>query len=260
MKFAFLLAFLMLCRPLSLSAAPVQQVQPWLGIEVDPSIPEGVKAKRVIKGTPAERAGLTDGDMITAIDSEKVKTRDELMAVLRAKGVGTKVTVHFLRKEKEEKRELKLEIVPDMLDLAKAQLLGKPAPAFSLKAVSDGKPIKSTDLKGKVYILEFWATWCPACRAAAPYISKWSDAHKGIPVIGISDEEPEAIARFVKQENLHYSFVSDPEGKTQGDYAMGSIPAFILIDRKGIVKDISVGVGEYLDTFLKEAERLSKEK
>jgi thiol-disulfide isomerase/thioredoxin len=256
--FLILFSWLVVC-PL-VHAAPLQQVQPWLGIEVDATVPGGVKAKRVIKSTPAERAGLQDGDLITSIDAEKVKSREELMAVLRAKGVGTKVLVNFLRKEKAEKRELKLEILPDMLDLAKAQLIDKPSPAFEVKAIQGGKAIKRADLLGKVYILEFWATWCPACRAAAPFISKWAAAHPSIPVIGISDEEASVIEAFVKREKLGYQFATDPSGKIQGDFAMGSIPAFILIDKKGFVKDISVGVGEYLETFLNNADALDKKK
>lgn len=260
MRFVVFTLYFLLSLSRPLLAAPPQQAQPWLGIEVDPSTAQGVKAKRVIKDTPAQRAGLVDGDVITAVDKEKVNSREELMAVLRAKGVGSKVTVHFIRKEKAETRELKLEVLPDMLDLAKAQLLNRPSPPFELKAVLDGKIIKSSDLKGKVHVLEFWATWCPACRAAAPYISKWAAKHADIPVIGISDEDEATIAAFAKREKLGYTFVSDPGGKVQGDYGMGSIPAFILVDRKGVVKDISVGVGEYLETLLRKAETLAKQK
>ncbi|MBC7659370.1 MAG: redoxin family protein [Chitinophagaceae bacterium] len=239
-----------------------QQVQPWLGVEVDVSISGGVGVKRVISGTPADRAGFLPGDLITAIDKEKIKSRDELMAVLRDKGVGSKVAVHLTRKGKSETKELKLEMVPNLLDLAKAQLLNKPAPAFELTELGSGgkRTIKNADMKGKVFILEFWATWCPACRAASPFINEWSKAHKDIPVIGISDEEDALVSAFVAHEKISYTQTLDHEGKVQGAFGMGSIPAFILIDRSGQVNDLTVGVGEYLETLLNKADALAKQK
>jgi len=243
----------------STRAFAAQQVQPWLGVELDAKS-DGITIKRVIPGAPAERVGFTPGDTITAIDAEKVKSRDELMAVLRAKGVGTKVTVHFKRKNKDETKELKLEMLPDMLDFAKAQLLGKPAPAFELASVMDKARFKNEDLKGKVYILEFWATWCPACRAASPYLSEWAKAHPDIPIIGISDEEVAVIKAYATREKVSYPQTQDPGNKVQVAYGMSSIPAFILIDQKGVVNDLTVGVGDYLEALLKKAEKLAKAK
>lgn len=251
---AFILSFFFLTQALF---AEVSQVQPWLGVEIDAKVlKEGILVKRVIPGAPAERAGFQGGDVLKAIDKEKFNSRDALMAILRNKGVGTSVKVHFTRGKKEEVRDLKLEILPDMLDVAKANLLKKPAPAFALVNVETKKPVKNSDFAGKPYILEFWATWCPACRAAGPMVNQWAKAHPGIPVIGISDESPDTIQAFVKREGFSYLQTQDAEGKTQGAYAMGSIPAFILVDKKGEVVDLTVGAGDYLVEILKKAESL----
>lgn len=238
--------------------AEVRQVQPWLGVEIDPKVlKEGILVKRVITGAPAERAGFKDGDILKAIDKEKFNSRDALMSILRNRGVGSSVKVHFTRGGKNEVRDLKLEILPDMLDLAKANLLNRPAPAFELiDVVSTKKKVKNADFAGKPYILEFWATWCPACRAAGPYIEKWAKAHPGIPVIGISDESPEVISAYAKREGLSFVQTHDAEGKVQGAYGMGSIPAFILVGRDGKVVDLTVGGGEYLEQLFKKAEKL----
>ena len=238
--------------------AQVKQVQPWLGVELDQAVPkEGVRIKRVIGSTPAERAGFQDGDVLTAVDKESIKSRESLMEILRNKGVGTSVKIHFLRQNKTSVKELKLEIVPDMLDLAKANLVKKPALAFELIQVEDKKPLTNADLKGQAYILEFWATWCPACRAAAPYLSQWAKKHPHIPVIGISDESPETILAFAKRERLSYRQTHDPEAKAQNAYGMGSIPAFILVDKKGDVVDLTVGGGDYLAALLAKAAALN---
>lgn len=250
----FLLMFLVLIPNLS---AQVQQVQPWLGVEIDPAEQkEGILVKRVITGAPAERAGFQGGDILTGVDKEKIKNRDGLLEILRNKGVGTTVKVHYIRQKKAAVKDLKLEIVPDMLDLAKANLLKKPALAFELQDVASKKTLTPADFKGKAYILEFWATWCPACRAAAPFINQWAKAHPHIPVIGVSDESPETIIAFAKREKLSYLQTFDKEAKAQNAYGMGAVPAFILVDKKGDVVDLTVGGGDYLEALLNKAAAL----
>ncbi len=246
---------------IALFASPLfaasQQVQPWLGVELDPAKQkEGILVKRVINGTPAERAGIKDGDVLKKIDKDAIINREGLMKTLRDKGVGTTVKVQLLRQGKDETKDLKLEMLPDMLDLAKANLVKKPELPFDLVNIQDKKAVKTSDFKGKAHILEFWATWCPACRAAAPRVNAWAKAHPEIPVIGISDEDTETIKGFVQKEKLTYLMTHDPDAKAQNAYGMGSIPAFILIDKQGEVVDLIVGGGDYLDALLKKAESL----
>jgi thiol-disulfide isomerase/thioredoxin len=234
-----------------------QQIQPWLGVEIDPAPqPAGIRVKRVIPGAPAEKAGFQEGDILRSIDKVPIKTRDGLLETLRDRGVGTTVKVYFTRAKKDEVKDLKLEIIPDMLDLAKANLVHKPALPFELQNVATNKKLVNADLKGKAYILEFWATWCPACRAAAPLVNRWSKAHPQIPVIGISDEAPQTILAFAKREAIDYAQTYDEGAKAQNAYGMGSIPAFILVDKKVEVADLTVGGGVYLEALLKKAEDL----
>ena len=242
---------------LSAQAAPMQQIQPWLGVAVDEKVKDGVMIKVVLEQTPAEKAGLLGGDLITAVDEVKVKNRNELMEVLRSKGVGHSVTVLFKRQGKEEKKILKLEALPDSLDLLRRQLLDKPALAFELVDVADKKAIKNQDLLGKVIILEFWATWCPACRSAIPQLNRWAKKHKNISIIGVSDEPEETIKNFLKSEKVHYTMAMDTQGKIQSDYQISSIPAFILIDQKGVIRDLTLGAGDYLETLIQKAELLA---
>lgn len=249
---------LMLCFVSSfLSAAPLQQLQPWLGVAIDESSVGGVLIKTVINKTPAEKAGLQTGDLITAVDETTVKNRDELMNVLRIKGVGNSVTVHFQRQGKAEKKKLKLEAMPDRVELMQKQLLDKPVPAFSLMNLSDKKTISQQNLMGKVTILEFWATWCPACRSAIPRLNQWAKTHKNIQIIGVTDENEEVVREFLKTEKINYTLAMDVEQKLQVALQIGSIPTFLLIDTKGVVRHVALGAGDYLESLIKKAEGLS---
>jgi peroxiredoxin len=240
-----------------MSAAPMQAIQPWLGVAIDEKVTAGVSIKAVLDNTPAQKAGLQAEDLIQAIDDSKVNNRQELMDVLRNKGVGHAVTVHFKRKGKDEKRNLKLEALPDATDLVKRQLLNKAAPAFSITTVLDNKVITEKDLIGKVTILEFWATWCPACRSAIPRLNEWTVQHKNVQIIGITDEDADLVKRFLRNEKINYTIALDREGKIQTSYQMGSIPAFILIDQKGYVREVTIGAGEYLNQLIRKAEQLT---
>lgn len=250
-----LLCCVLLLSPFSQLAAQMQEAQPWLGVAIEEN-PKGVLIKAVLENTPAQRAGLHEGDLILKIDQSPVHKRDELLAILRGKGVGNSVTVHFQRQGKQLEEKLKLEALPDSLELVRRQLLNKEAPAFDLVSLVDKTPIKSSDFKNQVLILEFWATWCPACRSAIPRLNEWAKAHKNIRVIGVSDEEESVLKAFTQKEVLSYTIARDPTNKIQSKYQTGSIPAFILIDSKGKVVDVALGAGSYLEELLQHAEKL----
>jgi thiol-disulfide isomerase/thioredoxin len=240
-----------------LSAAPLQQAQPWLGVAIDEKGKGGILIKSVLNKTPAEKAGLKTGDLITAIDTTAVQSREELMAVLRSKGVGNSVSVHFTRQGKAEKKTLKLEALPDRVELMQKQVLDKALLPFKVVTLAERKTISNANLMGKVSILEFWATWCPACRAAIPRINQWAPAHPGVQVIGITDEKEEVVKEFLKTEKMNYTVAIDAEQNLQTALQVGSIPTFLLVDSKGVVRQIALGGGDYLEALLKKAEQLS---
>jgi thiol-disulfide isomerase/thioredoxin len=239
-----------------LSAAPLQEMQPWLGVAIDEKGVGGILIKTVISNTPAEKAGLQSGDILTAIDTTAVKNRDELMSILRSKGVGNTVTVHFTRQGQVAKKSLKLEALPDRLELMQKQVLDKPLPAFSAMNLADRKAITQQNLLGKVTILEFWATWCPACRSAIPRLNQWAKTQKNIQIIAVTDEKEELVREFLKTEKIDYTVAIDSQQKLQTELQVGSIPTFLLIDSKGVVRDLSLGAGDYLEALIKKAEKL----
>ncbi|MDZ4815938.1 MAG: TlpA disulfide reductase family protein [Verrucomicrobiota bacterium] len=119
------------------------------------------------------------------------------------------------------------------------------APAWELKDI-DGKTVKLSDFKGKVILLDFWATWCPPCREEIPgFINlqkKYGD--KGVVIIGVSVDEggPDVVKKFAQKLGVNYPMLmASPELPDQYGGIEG-IPTTFIIDKTGKIVDIHVGM------------------
>lgn len=120
---------------------------------------------------------------------------------------------------------------------------GDAAPAWTLKD-ADGKEHKLSDYKGKIVLLDFWATWCPPCRMAMPGVQRLHEKFKGQPVvvIGVNTSEGPGKdpAKYMKDNKFTYGLLLN--GETLGDkYNLSGIPAFFLIGPDGKILWTEVG-------------------
>ncbi|HTJ78366.1 MAG TPA: TlpA disulfide reductase family protein [Rariglobus sp.] len=128
-------------------------------------------------------------------------------------------------------------------------VLGK-APAWKLKDIQ-GHEVTSADFKGKVVVVDFWATWCPPCRAEIPgYIAlqkKYAD--KGLVIIGISVDEngAAAVVPFAKAKGINYKMLLFNDDVVAAFGGIEGIPTTFLIDRDGNIRDKKVGMAEEAD-------------
>jgi len=126
----------------------------------------------------------------------------------------------------------------------RAQSKNVPAPDFVLKDLQ-GKDLKLADYKGKVLVLNFWATWCPPCRAEIPdFVEAYAaNKDKGLEILGVSVDRMTAdrLLPFVSKAKINYPVVL-ADAKIVQDYEPGDyIPTTIIIDKKGIVRRRHVG-------------------
>jgi peroxiredoxin len=140
---------------------------------------------------------------------------------------------------------------------------GAKFPDFSEKDLN-GKPLSVASYKGKVVLVDFWATWCPPCRAELPNVIKTYEAHHkdGFEIIGISldrKQDQEKLVSFLKEKNMTWPQYFDGlwwKNKLAAKYGVESIPATYLLDRQGTIigKDLR---GEALEQAVVKA--LAKE-
>jgi cytochrome c biogenesis protein CcmG, thiol:disulfide interchange protein DsbE len=119
---------------------------------------------------------------------------------------------------------------------------GDSAPEFTLTA-DNGQTVSLPDFKGKVLILNFWATWCPPCVQETPSLSQLAAqfAEKGVVVLGVSvDKDVRAYNAFLQR--FHPAFLTVRENKLHEDYGTYMYPETYIIDAKGkVVKKIAEG-------------------
>ncbi len=118
----------------------------------------------------------------------------------------------------------------------------KPAPAVDFTLTSlDGKQVRLSDLRGKVVLLNFWATWCPPCKAEMPDLEaiyrENADSHNFV-ILAVDVEEQAELARtFAKQYGLTFPVLPDSDGRVSNNrYFIRTLPTSFIIDRAGNVR------------------------
>src|SRR6059036_2812980 len=122
---------------------------------------------------------------------------------------------------------------------ARPPLVGSPAPEIVLKDLQ-GRDVKLSDLRGKVVLVNFWATWCKPCKEEMPAMQASYDKlrDKGFVVLAVNElEDAEKVAEHIKTHGHTFLVVMDYDNRVANRYGVVGLPASFLIDRQGIVRE-----------------------
>ncbi len=122
-------------------------------------------------------------------------------------------------------------------------LVGKPAPAFQLaKLDAPQETFGVDDMRGQVWLLNVWASWCVSCRQEHPYLVEMAGTG-GIPVIGLNykDERQAAIGWLRAQGDPYLATVTDEDGRVGIEYGVYGTPETFLIDKDGVIRYKHIG-------------------
>lgn len=115
-------------------------------------------------------------------------------------------------------------------------LVGQTAPEIDAMGwVNTNKVLKLSDLKGNVVVVEFWATWCPPCRASIPHLIKLYNQYKNknVEFISLTNESGDAVKKFIKDNKMNYPI--GLSSKTAQAYGVQGIPHAVVIGKDGKV-------------------------
>ena len=121
-----------------------------------------------------------------------------------------------------------------------------PAPDFEARALT-GKALKLSTLKGKVVLLDFWATWCGPCEETIPRLERLDDRYRaqGLEIVGVSvDDDAGEVPPFVRAHGMRYPVVVDEGKQVMELYNVRAVPTTVLVDRRGRIRARWMGTGD----------------
>jgi cytochrome c biogenesis protein CcmG, thiol:disulfide interchange protein DsbE len=122
-------------------------------------------------------------------------------------------------------------------------LVGKAAPSFVLPQLqSTSKPFSPADMKGKVWLLNVWASWCVSCEAEHPLLMELAQQNI-VPIVGLDykDKREAALRVLEYRGNPYFVTVVDQEGRTGIDYGVYGVPETYVIDKQGVIQYKQIG-------------------
>jgi len=134
--------------------------------------------------------------------------------------------------------------------------VGKPAPEY-VASTLQGDSVALSSLRGKVVLLNLWATWCAPCRHETPFLQALYEQRKdeGLEILGVSMDNSDArgqVEDFLREFGVRYQVLLDPQMRGMDSYRVLGLPASFLIDRDGILRWMRFGpVSADDDDFMK---------
>jgi thiol-disulfide isomerase/thioredoxin len=224
------------------------RLRPWLGVELDKAgtVPRGVRVHHAVRSSPAWSAGVRDGDVIVRVEDAVAARPDDIIREVSSHTPGAAVRVVLLRSGAEVPLTITLQAIPEGDEMLRLDKVGLQAPSSwkGLSAVSGPLPGGIAELRGRVVIVDFWATWCMACRMSAPKLTSWQAKFgaQGLSVIGITDDPVDQASVGMLDFGMRYAAVaSDESYATQRAFGVRALPTVFVIDKRGVIRDVSVG-------------------
>jgi thiol-disulfide isomerase/thioredoxin len=192
------------------------------------------------------------------VGPNRVATGSEVVRAVGARAAGDVVEIALARGGAEQSVRVTLTTFPSQDEIIRMDLVGAFAPPLrDVTGVHGVFPASLSALRGHVVLVDFWATWCGPCRFVAPKLGTLQSRYgaQGLSILGVSTEDAQDVALFAERTAMGYSVGSDIHGETTRSYGVSSLPTMVLIDKRGVVRDVSIGYDPGEDARLEQSIR-----
>lgn len=231
--------------PFTVRSAGAAPSGPWLGVTMEKAkAGVGVVVLHAVRGSPAAKAGVYDGDRIVKVDGGSVTSPADVSSKVVAKGVGGSITLEVLRAGKLTSVTAVLVTRPSPEAIFRMELVGEKLPGLPpLKLVSGPGPTSYPKLDGRVVLLDLFATWCGPCLQLGPYYHAFHAKYgnSGLTVLAVSPEDVPILAGWSAKNGVGYTVAADPSDLLPVRLSAPALPSSVLVDKHGIVRDVAVG-------------------
>ncbi len=241
------------------ASAQAAAARPWLGIAMDTDADTpGVRVGHVVRGSPAELAGVQEGDRVLRVAGVTVTHGPDIVRAVASHAVGDTLDLSVSRAGREQAVRVTLARMPSQDEMMRMDLVGAFAPTWrNVEGVSGAFPASISTMRGKVVLLDFWATWCAPCRMVVPKLGDLQARYgaQGLSVLGVSTEDAQDVAQFAQRMSIRYPIGVDKHAETTRSYGVASLPTLVIIDKRGIVRDVDIGYDSSRDNHFEATVR-----